>query len=151
MLGLADSDDLQLKARLLERIDWLRENPEKALQHVLMFLALTLIYAAYLKGFIETARPGSQVNAIGLPAIARFIAFAGWPFAGMALLATTWTREDAARVALAAFAVSATIWLHRYGLHACAAGLSMLFLPLLFSASIGHGVGRLCQRRKSHP
>jgi len=151
MLGKLIFDDygVQLKARLLEHLDWLRENPEKVVQYGVMFLALVAIYAVYLKDFIEAARKGwPDADAFGMSAIVRFVAFAGWPFAIMALVAKTWTRKDAGKVALAAYAVSASVWVHRYELHACVAGLAALFFPLVMSACICHGIGRLSLRRK---
>ena len=154
MLGrfIFDNYGIQLKARLLERLDCLRENPEKVVQYGVMFLALVAIYAVYLKDFIEAAGKGwPDGDAVfGMGAIVRFVAFAGWPFAVMALVAKTWTRRDAGRVAFAAYAVAALVWLHRYELHACVAGLAALFLPLLLSATICHGIGRLRLRRKMH-
>jgi hypothetical protein len=156
MLGkLIFDDGVQLKARLLERLDGLREHPEKVVQFALMFLALVAIDAVYLKDFIDAARKGGpDADAIlGMGALVRFVVFAGWPFALMAAMAKTWTRKDAGRVALAAYAVSASVWLHRYGLHACVVGLAGLFFPLLLSACIAHGIGRssLRLRRSAAP
>ena len=131
--------------RLRDCFDWLDENPGRATRHAVMFAVLLAIYAVYLADFLHAAEAGSLDGNEILRAghLARFVGFAGWPFAAMRGLAPSWTMREAANVALAAFAAAAAIWLHRYGLQACLLGLALLFAPLLVSAGIGHALGCL--------
>lgn len=141
MLGRASLDDGRLAglARVLQQIDDLLAQPDRLALFGAMFVALTPIDAIYLKDFIEVAQSGDA--SLGLGSVLHFLAFAGWPFALMALFSNRWSRQDAARIALIAYAVASTIWLHRYGLRPCLMALSMLFMPLIVSAWIGHGLG----------
>ena len=131
--------------RLRDGLDWLDQNPWRATRRAGMFAVLLPIYAVYLADFlhaVETGGPeGDQILRLGH--IARFVAFAGWPFAALRGLTPSWTFREATNVAMAAFAAAAAIWLHRYGLQACLLGLAMLFAPLLVSAGIGHALGCL--------
>ena len=131
--------------RLRDGLDWLQENPWRATRHAGMFGVLLAIDVVYLADFLHAAEAGFPEGdpVLRFSHLARFVAFAGWPFAVMKGLTPSWTVREAANGAVAAFAAAALIWLHRYGLQACMLGLSMLFLPLLVSAGIGHALGCL--------
>ena len=123
-------------------------NPKRAVQYLGLFLVTSLVYASYLKGFIDHADQGSAFtdDAAFFFAALKCALSVGWPFLVLGALDKEWVRADAQRVAVAAYVVSLLFWLHRYNLNSCALGSLMLFVPLFFSAIAFHGLGTLRYR-----
>lgn len=128
-----------------ELSDRLNLSPKRLVQYLGLFLVTTLIYASYLKGFIDYAEGSSQLldDKSFYWAAVKLICSVGWPFLLLSLLDKEWAIIDTQRVTVAAYVISLLFWLHRYNLNACALGSLMLFVPLFFSAIAFHGLGAL--------
>ena len=120
-------------------------NPKRAVQYLGLFMVTSLIYASYLKSFIDYVDHGSAFadDSAFFFAALKLTLSVGWPFLILAGLDKEWVRADAQRVTVAAYVVSLLFWLHRYNLNSCAMGSLMLFVPLFFSAIAFHGLGAL--------
>ena len=133
-----------------ELTDRLNLSPIRLVQHLGLFLVISLIYASYLKGFIDYAEHGNQAmdDKTFYWSVIKLICSVGWPFLVLSMLDKEWTRIDTQRVAVAAYVVCLLFWLHRYNLKACALGSMMLFVPLFFSAIASHWLGAWRSRRR---
>ena len=119
-------------------------NRNKIFMYLGLFCVLVVMYSIYLKGIIE----GVQ-HEVELPSpmwsLAKFCLISAVPFGVLACTDQPWRSSDAAPVA-------AVAWTAVFGAHllkypgACPFLAYLLFVPLVLSALLGHGVGTLCHR-----
>ena len=131
-----------LKARAADVLEHSRYSGEQLIGYAVLFPVLFLIYSIYLNGIVEPKHEGViPFDLSFLFTIIKLTIFAGWPFGVIARLDSSWRSEDAARMAIASFMAASVLWLHRYHLHACGLGLTLLFAPAVFSALVFHSLG----------
>lgn len=121
-------------------------SPKKALECLILFMALALIYAYDLRGLYQPASCPTGPDEIPLSfallvPILKFLCFAGWPVALLACLDPAWRDKDTAVVTLAAYAAATGFWIHKNGGVYCPKCVIIYLLPYLFSSLTGYKTG----------
>ena len=116
---------------------------DKMFLYLVLFCVLAVIYSIYLKGVIEGRHEAELRDPVWPFAKACFIS--ALPFAVLAWFDKPWRSSDAAPVSVVAWvAVFGAFSLKYPG--QCPFAAFLLFVPLVFSALVGHTVGTLCQK-----
>jgi len=111
----------------------------KAFQYAALGCVLAVIYSIYLRVVLRS--PGDEAQ------FATFVKFGVASALPLALFAYTderWSSNDAAPVCAAAWTVVFQGFVASYG-DACPITAFLLFVPLVGSALVGHGVGKFCR------
>jgi hypothetical protein len=111
-------------------------------QYLGLFFVLVVIYSIYLKSMVD----GSGLPEFSLWSLAKFSLISALPFGVLAYSDQLWGSSEAAKVSSVAWIVVFGGFELKYP-DACPVIWFLLFVPLLFSAQLGHTVGTLCARR----
>ena len=116
---------------------------DKMFLYLVLFCVLAVIYSIYLKGVIEGRRE-AELRDPAWP-FAKVCLISALPFGVLAWFDKPWRSSDAAPVSVVAWvAVFGAFSLKYPG--QCPFAAFLLFVPLVFSALVGHTVGTLCQK-----
>jgi hypothetical protein len=124
-------------------------NRTKVFQYLGLFCLLLVIYSIYLKGVIDGRNAELELDD-PVWSLAKFCCISALPFGVLACSDRPWRSSDAAPVSVAAWIVVFSALSIKYP-GQCPFSAFLLFVPLVFSALLGHAAGTLVHQQTTAP